>query len=81
MNSLGSPGFFGSGRVQVGPAMVWAGFGPGLRIWCPGRPIASLDLGLEITTGDGSPQGYSNPSFEFSAFYFLPLCHRLSLLN
>jgi len=31
MNSLGclgGPGFFGSGRVRVGPAMVWAGFGP-----------------------------------------------------
>ena len=45
MNSLGclgGPGFFGSGRVRVGPAMVWAGLGPGLRICGPGRPIARL---------------------------------------
>jgi len=45
MNSLGclgGPGFFGSGRVRVGPAMVWAGFGPGLRICGQGRPIARL---------------------------------------
>ena len=46
MNSLG---FFGSGRVRVGPAMAWAGFGPGLRICGPGRPIARLVIILEFS--------------------------------
>jgi len=40
-------------------------------------------LGPDISAGDRSPQGYSNPlpSFEFSAFDFLPLYLRPLLLN
>ncbi|KAG0123758.1 hypothetical protein HOY82DRAFT_544042 [Tuber indicum] len=35
---------FGSGWVWAGPSIVWAGFGPGLRIYGPGWPIARLAL-------------------------------------
>ena len=47
LNSLGvsgGPGFIGSDRIWVGPAIIWAGFGLGLRIYGPGLPIARLAL-------------------------------------
>jgi len=84
MNSLGclgGPGFFGSGRVRVGPAMVWAGFGPGLRICGPGRPIARLDgereggggvslSGEDSTTGRDKNE---DDPLAFSCFLSIPL--------
>ena len=57
MNSLGclgGPGFFGSGRVWVGSAMVWAGFGLGLRICGRADPLRGL-VRLELGEGCAKP--------------------------
>ena len=69
LSCLGGPGFFGSGRVRVRPALVSAGFGPGLRICGPGRPIARLEstpIPIQIFSSDLTRQS------QISSTYLIP---------
>ena len=61
LDCLGGPGFFRSGRVRVGPIMVWAAPRPRLRICGPGRPIARLAK-FEGAADDRGSSGWRLPA-------------------